>query len=199
MNKPELLAPAGNYYRGTIAIDFGADAIYFGGQKYSLRARSSNFSTSEIKKMIDYVHQQNKKAYLVTNILCHHHDFQKFKDFLREIKNCLPDAFICSDPAIIQILKKTIPNVEIHISTQQSVTNSKAALFFSSNKASRVILAREVSLNDVNTIINKTKNKIDIEMFVHGALCVAYSGRCMLSNYMSLRDSNNGGCAHSCR
>lgn len=199
MNKIELLAPAGDLRRGIIAFEFGADAIYFGGQQFSLRARSSNFSINEIKQIIDFAHSKNKKAYLVTNILCHNNLLVLFDKFLKRLKNCLPDAFICSDPFVIEHIRKFYPKAEIHISTQQSVTNSKAALFFANNRANRIILAREVSIKNAKQIANKTKNIIDIEMFCHGALCVGYSGRCMLSNYMSLRDSNNGGCAHSCR
>jgi putative protease len=200
MNKQiELLAPAGDLLRGMIALDFGANAIYFGAKTYSLRARASNFDISDVKQMTDYAHKLNKRAYLVTNILCHNHMIKNFDQFLNDIKPIGIDGYICSDPYIIQKIKQSTPRTQIHISTQLSVTNSKAALFYQSNGADRIITSREVSLSELAQMIKNVDNKIDIEYFVHGAVCIAYSGRCMLSSNYCLRDANVGGCSQSCR
>jgi putative protease len=198
-NKIELLSPAGDFYKGKAALDFGADAIYFGAKLFSLRARASNFDYKDIKNMCIYAHKLGKKAYLVTNIICHNHDIKSFTTFLHRVMKYKIDGFICSDPFIINTIKQNYPKAEIHISTQQSVTNSKAALFFQRNGASRIVMARETSFNELKQTVKNVNNKIDIECFVHGAMCIAYSGRCMLSNYFCLRDSNAGGCAQSCR
>lgn len=199
MNKIELLAPAGDFERAKVALDFGADAIYLGAKQFSLRARASNFEQRDIKDICDYAHKLNKKVYLVINIICHNVHLLNFTKFLHEIMKYKPDGLICSDPYIISIVSKLYPHIQIHISTQQSVTNSKSALFFARNGAKRIIMARETCLNDLIKTIKNVHKKIDIEYFVHGALCIAYSGRCMLSNNFCLRDSNVGGCAQSCR
>lgn len=199
MNKVELLAPAGDLQRAKLALDFGADAIYLGAKQFSLRARASNFEDNDIKQICEYAHQKKKKVYLVMNIVCHNIHLQNFTKFLRTIMQYKPDGLICSDPYIISIVRKLYTQVEIHVSTQQSVTNSKSALFFARNKANRIIMARETSFNDLRQTIKNVHKKIDIEYFIHGALCIAYSGRCMLSNNFCLRDSNIGGCAQSCR
>lgn len=198
MTKVELLAPAGDINRGKIALDYGADAIYFGAKAYSLRARASNFNFSDIKEMIDYAHTQNKKAYIVTNVLCHNAMLKTLDEFIQKIASYNPDGFIVADPAIINCIKK-YSNAEIHISTQQSVTNSKAALFWKRNNAKRIVLAREVSYIELKEMVKNLNNVIDLEYFIHGAICIAYSGRCMLSNNFCLRDANIGGCAQSCR
>ena len=199
MNRTELLAPAGDLQRAKLALDFGADAIYFGAKQFSLRARASNFEWNDIKEISKYAHKLHKKIYLVVNIICHDIHRHNFLPFLHQLMKYKPHGLICSDPFIISTIKKHYPNVEIHISTQQSVTNSKSALFFARNGASRIIMARETTFNDLKQTIKNVHNKIDIEYFVHGALCIAYSGRCMLSNNFCLRDSNVGGCAQSCR
>ncbi|MDR2369168.1 MAG: U32 family peptidase [Mycoplasmataceae bacterium] len=195
----ELLAPAGDLHRGKIALDFGADAIYFGGKQYSLRARASNFDNAHLHEMVNYAHTHNKKAYLVTNIVCHNHLLTGFNDFLQEVIKTPPDAFLCTDPAILRKIQKLFPQAVIHVSTQQSVTNSKSALFWKRNGASRIVTAREVSLEEIKMMVAHLQGAIEIEMFVHGAVCISYSGRCMLSSNMCLRDANNGGCAQSCR
>ncbi|MDR3330385.1 MAG: U32 family peptidase [Mycoplasmataceae bacterium] len=195
----ELLAPAGDLNRGQIALDFGADAIYFGGKQYSLRARASNFDNQQLHEMINYAHQNQKKVYLVTNIVCHNHLLNGFEDFLHEVMKTPPDAFLVTDPSIYRKIQKHYPNAIIHVSTQQSVTNSKAALFWARNGAKRIVTAREVSLNEIKLMINNVHDQIEIEMFGHGAVCISYSGRCMLSSNFCLRDANNGGCAQSCR
>ncbi|MDR0825674.1 MAG: U32 family peptidase [Mycoplasmataceae bacterium] len=200
MNKhTELLAPAGDLQRGKMAIDFGANAIYFGAKVYSLRSRASNFDYPQLYEMINYAHEHKAKAYIVSNIVCHNHMLAGVKDFLIEVMKTAPDAFLCTDPYIIKMIKSNYPRANIHISTQQSVTNSKAALFFARNGAKRIVTAREVSFNEIKEMIKNVNGQIEIEMFVHGAVCISYSGRCMLSSNMCLRDANNGGCAQSCR
>jgi putative protease len=195
----ELLAPAGDLNRGQIALDFGADAVYFGGKQYSLRARASNFDIEQLHEMINYAHEHNKKAYLVANIICHNHSLNEFDKFLHEVMKTPPDGFLVADPSIYKKIQKHYPQASIHVSTQNSVTNYKAALFWARNGAKRIVTAREVSLDDIKSMISNLHDQIEIEMFGHGAVCIAYSGRCVLSSNFCLRDANNGGCAQSCR
>ena len=199
MRKPELLAPAGDIFRGKLSLDYGADAIYFGGTQFSLRARASNFTNDKIKEMCEYAHSHNKKCYLVTNILCHNIHLSNLRTYLKEIMAYKPDAFITSDPAVITAILEINPNAEIHISTQQSTTNSKASLFWKRNGCKRLILARELSYDEIKLMQKNLNGAIDIEYFIHGAVCIGYSGRCVLSNNFCLRDANIGGCAQSCR
>lgn len=199
-NRVELLAPAGDLEKARTAINFNANAIYLGGKKYSLRARAGNFELEELKEAIDYAHKHNAKVYLVTNILCHNGMTNGFKSYLDQLMDLQPDGFICADPYIMNCIHTNYPNVEIHISTQQSICNSKAALWFKKAVgATRIVTAREVDFNNLKTMTQLLKNKMDVEYFIHGALCVGYSGRCMMSNNFSLRDANVGGCAQSCR
>ncbi|MCV3728707.1 U32 family peptidase [Ureaplasma miroungigenitalium] len=196
----ELLAPAGDLFKAKIALDYGADAVFVGAKSYSLRARASNFEIEQIHELIDYAHARNKKVYLVTNVLCHMPLTKNFASFMEEIMVNPPDGCISADPFIIDHLKKHYSDqTEIHISTQQSITNSKAALFFKRNKATRVVLSREMTINEISLLMQNLNNAIEVEVFIHGAVCIAYSGRCMMSNNFSLRDANVGGCAHSCR
>lgn len=199
MKKVELLSPAGDLNRGIYALNYGADALYLGAKAFSLRARASNFKIEEIAKIISYAHSLNKKVYLVTNIICHNVHMTNFISFIKELIKLQPDGFICADPYVINEIRKINKDIEIHISTQQSVTNSKVALFFKDNGANRIVLAREVSYQQVVDMIKNLHNAIDIEYFIHGALCISYSGKCMISNNFSLRDSNVGGCSQSCR
>ena len=199
MKKVELLAPAGDIFRGKLSLDYGADAIYFGGTQFSLRARAINFTNEKIKEMCDDAHAHNKKCYLVTNILCHNVHLANLRPYLKEVMNYKPDAFITSDPAVINAILEINHNAEIHISTQQSTTNSKASLFWKRNGCKRIILARELSYDEIKLMQQNLKGAIDIEYFIHGAVCIGYSGRCMLSNNFCLRDANIGGCAQSCR
>lgn len=200
MNKfHELLAPAGNYEKAEYALDFGADAIYIGPKSYSLRARSSNFDIDEIRSITEYAHSLNKKVYVVLNILCHNIHIKNFEEYFKKISECNVDGIICADPFIIRTIKRINSNMELHISTQQSISNSKSALFWKRNGASRVVLAREVSYNNLKLIAKNLKDLIEIEYFIHGAVCISYSGRCTMSNNFSYRDANIGGCAHSCR
>lgn len=199
MNKVELLAPAGNIEKAKIALDYGADAIFLGAKVYSLRARASNFSYEQIQEIIKYAHSKNKKVYIVANVLCHNFLLPQLDEYLKKITSLKPDGFIVADPTIINKLKKEYPEFEIHISTQQSTTNSKACLFWKRNNATRVVLSRELSLNEIEAIVKNLNQQIELEVFIHGAVCIAYSGRCMMSNNFSLRDANVGGCAQSCR
>ena len=195
--KIELLAPAGDLERLKINLLYGADAVYFGGKKYSLRANASNFGLEEIKEACDFAHKLGKKVFLTLNIVFHNEDIEGVKEYIKEVVECGIDAFIISDPFIINHIVTNYPNVEAHLSTQNSTTNKDTVLFFKEQGVKRVVLAREVSLKEMKEIIDETKT--DIEVFVHGAMCTFYSGRCCLSNYVTNRDSNRGGCAQICR
>jgi putative protease len=195
--KPELLAPAGNFERLKWAIMYGADAVYFGGQNYGLRANSDNFTIPEIKEACDYVHLHNAKAYVTVNIVFHNKDVEGLEEYLKDLKECGVDAIIISDPIVLDIANKINLGIDIFLSTQQSTINYEAVKFWKKQGIKRVILAREASGNNIKEIIDKTD--MDIEVFVHGAMCVGYSGRCVLSNYLTMRDSNRGGCSQICR
>lgn len=198
-NRVELLAPAGDLERAKLAIDFNANAVYLGSKIYSLRARADNFDIKELVNVVNYAHKHKAKVYVVVNILCHNNMVKDFKKHLDLIMTCHPDGFIVADPYIISTIHKYYPNVEIHISTQQSVTNSKACLFWKKQGATRLVTAREVDFKNLAIMTKKLKGIMEIEYFIHGALCVGYSGRCMMSNNFALRDANVGGCAQSCR
>lgn len=198
-NKHELLIPAGSYEKALYAIKYGADAIYIGPKAYSLRARSSNFNIEEIKNVTELAHKFNKKIYVALNIICHNSDLKGFETYFKKINECNVDGIIAADPFIVETIKKINPQLDIHISTQQSVTNSKAALFWKRNQASRIVLSREVSGKELKLLLDALNQQIEIEYFIHGAVCISYSGRCMMSNNFSLRDANVGGCAQSCR
>ena len=197
MKKIELLSPAGNFEKLKIALLYGADAVYFGGRNYSLRANAKNFSLEEIKEACNYAHSLNKKVYVTVNIVFHDEDTEGLKDYLIELEKCKVDAIIISDPFVIKVLKDNNINIPFHISTQYSVANKEAVKFFSSLGAERVVLARECSKEEIKEIIDETG--VDIETFVHGAMCASYSGRCVLSNYFTNRDANRGGCSQICR
>ncbi|MEC9484918.1 MAG: U32 family peptidase [Candidatus Izemoplasma sp.] len=196
MKKPELLAPAGDLEKLKVAFHYGADAVYIGGKKFSLRARASNFDIPEIKKACDIAHRLNKKVYVTTNIIPHNEDLDGLMPYLQSLEAVGVDAIICASPIIIDTAKAHT-NLEIHISTQLSVTNEFGARFWKNQGAERVVLARELSLDEIRELSEKAP--INIEVFIHGGMCVSYSGRCTLSNNMTDRDANRGGCAHSCR
>ena len=197
MKKVELLAPAGNLEKAKIALLYGADAVYVGGKVFSLRARASNFTRDDLRNLSEFAHNLGKKVYVTCNIIPHNEDFEGLEDYLKYLNEIKIDAIITSSLALIQIAKVVAPNVEIHISTQMSITNSKAIKFWQSLQASRVVLAREVSIKEMTKI--KEQTNVELEVFIHGGMCASYSGRCTLSNYMTKRDANRGGCAHSCR
>ncbi|MEG2564540.1 MAG: U32 family peptidase [Bacilli bacterium] len=197
INKIELLAPAGDLERLKLTLLYGADAVYIGGQEYSLRANATNFSIPEIKEACSFAHKLGKKVYLTTNIVFHNEDIVGVYDYLNEVYQAGIDAFIVSDPFIINYIKEHFKEAEIHVSTQNSTTNIESVKFFLKQGVKRVVLARELSKTEIQEIIAKTG--MDIEVFIHGAMCTFFSGRCALSNYLTNRDSNRGGCSQVCR
>lgn len=197
MAKVELLSPAGDLERLKVTLLYGADAVYIGGQKYSLRANATNFSLEEIKEGCDFAHKLNKKVYLTLNIVFHNEDMSEVEEYIKNVVDAGIDAFIVSDPFIISHIKNNYKNVEVHLSTQNSTSNYKAVEYFKNEGIDRVVLAREVGKKDMKEIIDKTH--VDIEVFIHGAMCTCFSGRCALSNYVTNRDANRGGCAQVCR
>ncbi len=200
MNKRiELLSPAGSLEKAYIAYNFGADAVYVGAKAYSLRARAGNFDYDDLKEICQYAHENNKKIYLVINIICHNTLVDSFANFFKKISKLNFDGYICADPFIINSIKKINPNAQLHISTQQSVCNSKASLFFKNQQATRIVTSREVTYDNLALMSSHLKDEIELECFIHGAVCISYSGQCMMSNNFSLRDANIGGCAQSCR
>lgn len=197
MAKVELLSPAGDLERLKVTLSYGADAVYIGGQKYSLRANATNFSLEEIKEGCDFAHALGKKVYLTLNIVFHNEDMEGVEEYIKEVVAAGIDAFIVSDPFIISHIKTNYLNVEVHLSTQNSTSNATAVEFFKEEGVDRVVLARELSKNEIKEIIDQTK--VDIEVFIHGAMCTCFSGRCALSNYVTNRDANRGGCSQVCR
>jgi len=197
MTRVELLSPAGDLERLKVTLLYGADAVYIGGQAYSLRANATNFSPEEIKEGCTFAHKLNKKVYLTLNIVFHNEDMQDVESYIDNVVACGIDAFIVSDPFIISYIKNKHKNVEVHLSTQNSTSNYKAVEYFKNEGVDRVVLAREVGKDGMKEIIEKTG--MDIEVFIHGAMCTCYSGRCALSNYVTNRDANRGGCAQVCR
>lgn len=197
MTRVELLSPAGDLERLKVTLLYGADAVYIGGQAYSLRANATNFSLEEIKEGCTFAHKLNKKVYLTLNIVFHNEDMQDVESYIDNVVACGIDAFIVSDLFIISYIKNKHKNVEVHLSTQNSTSNYKAVEYFKNEGVDRVVLAREVGKDGMKEIIEKTG--MDIEVFIHGAMCTCYSGRCALSNYVTNRDANRGGCAQVCR
>lgn len=197
MDRIELLSPAGDLERLKVTLSYGADAVYIGGEKYSLRANAINFTLDQIKEGCEFAHKLGKKVYLTLNIVFHNEDMEGVEEYIKQVVDCGIDAFIVSDPFIISHIKKNYPSVEVHLSTQNSTSNYKAVEYFKDEGIDRVVLARELSKVEIEEIIKKTG--IDIEVFIHGAMCTCYSGRCALSNYVTNRDANRGGCAQVCR
>ena len=197
MKKIELLAPAGSIDKIKIALLYGADAVYFGGRNYSLRANAKNLGLEEIKEACEYAHKLGKKVYVTVNIVFHNEDVEGLVDYLRELEKCLVDAIIVSDPLVINIIHENKINIPIHVSTQYSTVNYETVNFFKSLGVERVVLGRETSSSEIKEIIDRTG--MEIETFVHGAMCASYSGRCVLSNYFTNRDANRGGCSQICR
>lgn len=197
MKKIELLSPAGSLDRLKMALLYGADAVYFGGQDYSLRANAKNLSITEIGEACEYAHHLGKKVYVTVNIVFHNEDSVGLKDYLIKLEKCGVDAIIVSDPQVIEIVKKNKINLPIHISTQYSTVNYEAVNFWKDMGVERIVLGRECSREEIKEIIDRTG--VEIEAFIHGAMCASYSGRCVLSNYFTNRDANRGGCAQICR
>lgn len=197
IKRVELLAPAGDLERLKISLLYGADAVYIGGQEYSLRANANNFSIDDIREACFFAHKLNKKVYLTLNIVFHNEDLDNVYDFIKDVVEAGIDAFIVSDPFIIKYIKDNYKDVEVHLSTQGSTTNKESVKYWKNEKIDRVVLAREVSIKEIEEIYKETG--LDLEVFIHGAMCTFYSGRCCLSNYFTNRDSNRGGCAQICR
>ncbi len=194
----ELLAPAGSYAKLLTAIHFGADAVYVGGKSFSLRTFADNFTTDELKLAIDYAHSLGKKVYVTVNIFAKNTDFSTLEEYLKTLETIGADAAIISDPGIVYLAKKVAPRLTIHLSTQANTTNKYAVKFWKEQGVSRVILARELSLKEIKEI-HEFVPDIELEAFVHGAMCISYSGRCLLSDYLDGRSSNRGACVQSCR
>jgi putative protease len=195
--RPELLAPAGNFEKLEMAIHFGADAIYLGGEQFSLRNYAGNFTVPEMKTAVQLAHRQGVKVYVTVNVYARSDEFPALEAYLQALSSIAPDALIISDPGILVLARKTVPQIPIHFSTQANTTNAEAARFWASLGVSRINVARELSLAEIKTIIDNTH--VQIETFIHGAMCISYSGRCLLSSFMAGRDSNRGQCAHPCR
>ena len=194
---PELLAPAGNFDKLVTAIHYGADAVYLGGKAFGLRARAGNFNDEQMGKAVDYAHARSVKVYVTINIFAHNRDLLGLDDYLLDLRRLGVDGVIISDPGILQRAREIVPELNIHLSTQANVTNHGAAAFWAGQGVKRLNLARELSLKEIREI--RQRVGCELEVFVHGALCISYSGRCMLSNYMTKRDANQGNCAHPCR
>ena len=197
--KIELLIPAGSLEVLKTAVDYGADAVYIGGEAFSLRAKAKNFSNEDMSLGIEYARKRGKKVYVTANILAHNEDLDQAGRYFEELKKIKPDAVIISDPGIFAIAKEVMPEMEIHISTQANNTNYATYKFWWQLGATRVVTARELSLEEIRKIRDNIPEEMEIETFVHGAMCMAYSGRCLLSNYMTGRDANRGACTHPCR
>ncbi|WP_180532396.1 peptidase U32 family protein [Staphylococcus haemolyticus] len=197
IKKPELLAPAGNLEKLKIAVHYGADAVFLGGQEYSLRSNADNFTMAEIKEGVEFANQYNAKIYVTTNIIAHDENIKGLENYLIELEKTGATGIIVADPLIIETCKQVAPKLEIHLSTQQSLSNTKAVQYWKEEGLDRVVLARETGAMEMKEM--KENVDIEIEAFIHGAMCIAYSGRCTLSNHMTARDSNRGGCCQSCR
>ena len=195
--KVELLSPAGDLERLKVTMLYGADAVYIGGQQYSLRANANNASIEDLKEGCSFAHKLGKRVHLTLNIVFHNEDMDGVEKYIKEVVDAGIDAFIVSDPFIISYIKTNFPNVEVHLSTQNSTSNYETVNFFKNEGIDRVVLARELGKKDIKEIIDKTG--VDIEVFIHGAMCTCFSGRCALSNYVTNRDANRGGCAQVCR
>ncbi len=197
VKKPELLAPAGNLEKLKIAVHYGADAVFIGGQEYGLRSNADNFSLEEMAEGVQFANKYDAKIYVTTNIFAHNENMDGLDEYLKGLEGAGVTGIIVADPMIIETCRKVAPKLEVHLSTQQSLSNWKAVQFWKEEGLERVVLARETSAEEVREM--KEKVDIEIEAFIHGAMCIAYSGRCTLSNHMTARDSNRGGCCQSCR
>ncbi|SFA55757.1 putative protease [Anoxybacillus pushchinoensis] len=197
VKKPELLAPAGNLEKLKVAVHYGADAVFIGGQEYGLRSNADNFTLEEMAEGVQFASKYGAKIYVTTNIYAHNENIPGLEEYLRGLERVGVHGIIVADPLIIETARRVAPKLEVHLSTQQSLTNWKAVQFWKEEGLERVVLARETSAEEIRQI--KEKVDIEIETFIHGAMCIAYSGRCVLSNHMTARDSNRGGCCQSCR
>lgn len=199
MKKPELLAPGGSLEKLKTAIMYGADAVYIGGEAFSLRVAAENFSLDDIKEGIQFAHERGKKVYLTANILPHNKDIDEFRKYIEEIRPLGVDAVLIADLGMFDMMREYAPEIPVHISTQANNVNYRSACMWHKLGAKRVVLAREMSFDEIAEIRRRTPEDLELEAFVHGAMCVSYSGRCLLSNYMTQRDANQGACSHPCR
>ena len=197
MKLPELLAPAGDIEKLKTAIHYGADAVYFGDSRFSLRGRARNFYPEELINAVTYAHDLGVKAYVIVNIFPHNSDMAGIEGHIEVLKEARPDAVILSDPGVFMMFRKKAPEIDIHISTQANVTNCEAALFWEGLGAKRLVLSRELSIDEIKDIRRETR--IELEAFVHGSICISYSGRCYISSFLSDRSANMGECTNSCR
>ena len=199
MRKPELLVPASSLEVLKTAVRYGADAVYIGGEVFGLRAKAKNFSLEEMAEGVEYAHQYGVKVYVTANILAHNADIEPVKVYFNDLKKVKPDALIISDPAIFTIAKEILPGMELHVSTQANNTNYGTYNFWYGLGAKRVVSARELSIREIKEIRENIPDDMEIETFIHGAMCISYSGRCLLSSFMTGRDANKGACTHPCR
>ena len=199
MRKPELLVPASSLEVLKTAVIFGADAVYIGGEAFGLRAKAKNFSMEDMKEGIAFAHEHGVKVYVTANILAHNRDLEGVEEYFRELKEVKPDALIIADPGVFEIAKRICPEIERHISTQANNTNYATYHFWHTLGAKRVVSARELSMQEIKEIRANIPEDLEIETFVHGAMCISYSGRCLLSSYFTGRDANQGACTHPCR
>ena len=197
--KIELLAPAGDLEKLKIAVDYGADAVYFGGEMFSLRAGAGNLTIKDMKEGLSYAHERGVRCYLAMNIFPHNEDIKPLERYLNKIKELPIDGFIVSDPGVIELIKEIIPDAELHLSTQANMTNYKTAQFWAKQGIKRIVLARELTITEIRKLKRVMGSSMEFEAFVQGAMCISYSGRCLLSNFMIERDANRGACAHPCR
>lgn len=197
--KPELLIPVSSLEVLKTAVIFGADAVYIGGEAFGLRAKAKNFSMEEMKEGIAFAHEHGVKVYVTANILAHNGDLDGVRAYFEELREIHPDALIIADPGVFQIAKEVCPEIERHISTQANNTNYMTYRFWQEQGAKRVVSARELSLEEIREIRAHIPDDLEIETFIHGAMCISYSGRCLLSNYFTGRDANQGACTHPCR
>lgn len=199
MRKTELLIPAGSLDTLKTAVNYGADAVYLGGEAFGLRAKAKNFTSEEIREGIKFAHEHGVRVYITANIFAHNRDLDGVEEYFRELKEIGPDALIISDPGVFSIARRVLPEMEIHISTQANNTNYETYRFWYELGAKRVVSARELSLEEIREIRRHIPEDMEIESFIHGAMCISYSGRCLLSNFFTGRDANQGACTHPCR
>ena len=199
MRNTELLIPAGSLDVLKTAVVYGADAVYIGGEAFGLRAKAHNFSLEDMKEGVEFAHSRGVKVYVTANILAHNDDLEGVEQYFEELKSVKPDALIISDPGVFAIAKRVLPEMELHVSTQANNTNYGTYLFWYQQGAKRVVSARELSLKEIREIRARIPEDMEIESFMHGAMCISYSGRCLLSNFFTGRDANQGACTHPCR
>ena len=195
----ELLAPAGDLEKLKIAVLYGADAVYLGGTSFGLRAKAKNFTPEQMREGVEFAHEHGAKVYVTCNIFAHNEDFAELPDYARFLKEINVDAVLVADPGVFSVIRETVPDLDIHISTQANNTNYHTALFWKNLGAKRIVMARELSMNEIKGISDNIPDDLEVEAFVHGAMCISYSGRCLLSNYLNGRDANKGACTHPCR